>query len=294
MSVQAITWVLEEAPDVKPHLVSTLIGLANHADRNGRGAYPLQATLAAYTRKSDRQIRKDLGEMLTAGLIREGDQRVVAHIAADRRPMVYDLAIERKQSEAADDRNHSSSRGRNHSSTRKTPTAGTTVPGGTTVPAGTTGSPRVELQGQNDRNHSSYITKSFNQLQNQKISLTGAHDQHPAETAAPPQYSHDGLEELPDDFAITDAMRRWAHRDGYATTVDIDHETAQFISYWRSEGRRKKSWPDAWQKWIRDAHTRASKPRPGAAIARITPQDQRNAMFERAMERAQAREAAGQ
>jgi hypothetical protein len=61
-----------------------------------------------------------------------------------------------------------------------------------------------------------------------------------------------------DGFQLTDAMRRWAKRDGYSDLVDIDHATAQFISHYRSTGARRSSWPDAWQKWIRDDAKRAS------------------------------------
>lgn len=93
MSVEAITWVLHEAPGCPPQLVSTLIGLANHADPHGRGAYPGQGMLASYTRKSERQVRRDLAEAERLGLIRRGDQRLVAHIPADRRPVVWDLVM---------------------------------------------------------------------------------------------------------------------------------------------------------------------------------------------------------
>lgn len=58
-----------------------------------------------------------------------------------------------------------------------------------------------------------------------------------------------------DGFQLTDAMRRWAHATHPA--VDIEHSTAQFISHYRSTGARRKSWPDAWQKWIRDDAKRA-------------------------------------
>jgi hypothetical protein len=62
-----------------------------------------------------------------------------------------------------------------------------------------------------------------------------------------------------DNFRLTDGMRRWAHRDGYAALVDIDHSTAQFISHYRSTGASRRSWPDAWQKWIRDDAKRAAE-----------------------------------
>lgn len=54
---------------------------------------------------------------------------------------------------------------------------------------------------------------------------------------------------------MNDTMRRWV-----ASTypgLDPDFETEQFIRYWRSEGRRKRNWHDAWQKWIADSHQRA-------------------------------------
>lgn len=72
----------------------------------------------------------------------------------------------------------------------------------------------------------------------------------------------DGLAPIDaDQFSLTDAMRRWAKRDGYSDLVDIDHATAQFVSHYRSTGARRSSWPDAWQKWIRDDAKRAAERR---------------------------------
>lgn len=93
VSVEAITWVLNEAQDVPAPLVSTLVGLANHATPDGRNAYPSQAKLAKYTRKSERTVRRDLAELERLGLICRGDQRVVEHVPRDRRPVVYDLCM---------------------------------------------------------------------------------------------------------------------------------------------------------------------------------------------------------
>ena len=39
MSLEAIAWAITDAPDVPPECVSLLVGLANHADSRGRGAY---------------------------------------------------------------------------------------------------------------------------------------------------------------------------------------------------------------------------------------------------------------
>lgn len=76
------------------------MGLANHADSQGCGAYAGQKLLAEYARKTDRQVRSDLNRLLDEKLIRRGDQSLAAHIAADCRPVVYDLVMERKQASA--------------------------------------------------------------------------------------------------------------------------------------------------------------------------------------------------
>jgi hypothetical protein len=52
-------------------------------------------------------------------------------------------------------------------------------------------------------------------------------------------------------------MRRYAA--GCFPKLDVDFETQQFISYYRSTGARRKSWPDQWQKWLRDSAKRASE-----------------------------------
>jgi hypothetical protein len=100
VSVQAYAWVLEDAPDLKPHLVATLLGLANHADRDGKGTYASVPTLMHYTRKtSARAVRNDLVELEGSGLIRRGNQAMVMHLPPDRRPVVWDLAMERRREE---------------------------------------------------------------------------------------------------------------------------------------------------------------------------------------------------
>ena len=88
MSLEAIGWVLRDAPGVPSQCVSVLIGLAEHADKRGRGAYPSAGTLAKYTRKSERQVRYDLSLLAEAKLIRLGDQSEVAKYPVNRRPVV--------------------------------------------------------------------------------------------------------------------------------------------------------------------------------------------------------------
>ena len=88
-----MAWALKHAPvpDAPAHLV--LIGLADHAASDGSGAYPSKTTLAEYARCSVRTVHNKLRALEGLGTIRRGDQRLVAHLRADRRPTVYDLPI---------------------------------------------------------------------------------------------------------------------------------------------------------------------------------------------------------
>jgi hypothetical protein len=97
VSVRAVTWVLDEAPDVPANLLPTLISLARHADTDGRGCWLSKHRLAWNTRKGEEQVKRDLRQLRDRGLIRLGDQGLVAHLPADKRPTVYDLAVERKR-----------------------------------------------------------------------------------------------------------------------------------------------------------------------------------------------------
>lgn len=93
MSIEATSWALnvETVPDSTARVV--LLGLANHAGRDGSAAWPSVATLAEYAVCSSRTVQRKLRELEARGLVRKGDQRLVGHLPADRRPVVYDLPI---------------------------------------------------------------------------------------------------------------------------------------------------------------------------------------------------------
>jgi hypothetical protein len=59
LSKPAVLWAMDEAPGVPARLVSTLFAYARYADQEGRGSYPLAATVAAQTRKSVSQAKRD-------------------------------------------------------------------------------------------------------------------------------------------------------------------------------------------------------------------------------------------
>lgn len=53
-----------------------------------------------------------------------------------------------------------------------------------------------------------------------------------------------------DGFTLTDAMRRWAVST-FGNALDVDVETAQFVSHFRANGERRRNWPEEWKKWLR-------------------------------------------
>jgi len=76
---------------------------------------------------------------------------------------------------------------------------------------------------------------------------------------------------LPDDFAVSDDMRRWATEQGWSSRW-IDAVTERFSDYWRAQpGQRgvKTDWPATWRNWLRKE---AENGRPvGAAASSSVP-----------------------
>ncbi|GJL93533.1 MAG: hypothetical protein DHS20C04_31920 [Hyphococcus sp.] len=102
MSIKAMTWSKEQRLVKKPAERHVLLCLADYAGEDGRNAFPAVARIAretGFTRKGVQNILRRLEE---AGAIRPGNNRIAeAHIArADKRPTVYDLAIEKLSNDA--------------------------------------------------------------------------------------------------------------------------------------------------------------------------------------------------
>lgn len=93
MSIEATSWALnvDTVPDSTARVI--LLGLANHASRDGSAAWPSVATLAEYAVCSGRTVQRKLRDLEALGLLQKGDQRLVTHLPADRRPVVYDLPV---------------------------------------------------------------------------------------------------------------------------------------------------------------------------------------------------------
>lgn len=97
-----MTWALEQRLVVDASARHVLLCLANYADKDGRAAFPSAASLSADTGLSLRTIRYKLEQLVEAGAIRAGNQAIAAAYIDrhDRRPVVYDLAMERGATDA--------------------------------------------------------------------------------------------------------------------------------------------------------------------------------------------------
>lgn len=100
MSIEAIKWVLNEAPIPRDRrdassLTIVLLGLANHAGSDGCNAFPAIATLVRYSRLCERSVQNALRALEELKLIEQSDPEIVAAYVkrADRRPQGWNLLI---------------------------------------------------------------------------------------------------------------------------------------------------------------------------------------------------------
>lgn len=275
MSLEATVWALKYAPPMPPQLLGTLFGLADHADKKGEGAYPSVRTLAAYACKSERSVQRDLKELVKLGLIRDGDQSVAEHIPQERRPHVYDLAMECTVpgGRAGDDAVTQASRVTLASSRARggrkapaqnqggvTPTSGgdAHVTGDVNVTSGVT--PTSEW---GDAHVATGVTPtspkpSFEPPTNRPMNQEGVQT---VTTHLTPVAERDASGPSPidiDGWTLTDGLRRWAVNT-FGAGIDPDYEAAQFVSHFRSTGQRRHNWNDEYQKWARRSAKYASE-----------------------------------
>lgn len=95
MSLAATSWVLKTAKVGDPVAKLILFALADRAAEDGTAAWPSNATLAEYAEVSGRTVIRKLQMLQERGLIQLGDQELVSHYRADRRPRVWDLQMSR-------------------------------------------------------------------------------------------------------------------------------------------------------------------------------------------------------
>jgi DNA-binding Lrp family transcriptional regulator len=258
-----------------------LQALAEHARKDGSNAHPSMLRIRYRTGYDKTTTERAMRRLEQAGLIkRDGvvGGRTCWRLAVDlRRP-----ASDWKELEAEEDALRTAAAERKRRSRAKRVTGA--------KPVTVTGAESVTVT------HSESVTGDIPDSESamsqaQSLAVTGAkpvtHRRKACDTGPPPAETHPkswrpttnqppvqereggrpshsegpgttGLHLIPDDFHLNDQMRRWSVST-FGQALDPQFETEQFISYWRSEGRRKRNWHDAWQKWMRDSANHKSE-----------------------------------
>lgn len=93
MSNAAVAWALRASKsgkmDASHRLV--LLVLADHAHEDGSAAWPSQDRIARILGITTRSVRRSLSWLEANQRISRGDQKIVGHLPADKRPVVWDL-----------------------------------------------------------------------------------------------------------------------------------------------------------------------------------------------------------
>lgn len=92
MSWLAHAWA-ESAPIADVQEFAILTVMAQRANSDGTDAHQSTPTIARAIKCDERTVARRLDALCARGVISLGDQSIVAHIRADRRPKVYDLMI---------------------------------------------------------------------------------------------------------------------------------------------------------------------------------------------------------
>lgn len=88
-----LIWAFKVAP-VKDGIEKLVLqALADAADEDGCNAYIAQSTIAERAMIDTRTVRRRIADLEKRGLIARGDQSAAAHLAPDKRPVVWDVMI---------------------------------------------------------------------------------------------------------------------------------------------------------------------------------------------------------
>lgn len=271
MSQEAMAWVLNEAPGLPSHAFGVLMGLAHHANAHGIGAFPAQATLAAYARKSVRQVRRDLNDLESAGLIRAGSSEFVAHFPPDERPGVWDLAMSWTNESAPE--SEGTGRPRPAADVRsligqatQTSADGPDVDdrADVDVRSDTSVLSKMAIEDKDadldrtpttGRTYTTGRVRPTNKDSLTEVVLTPSVSGSRRSTNAPAK------SRIPEDFTVTDAMIAWFNKN--TPNLDGPGQTEAFMDHWRADASPKAlkvDWVAAWRTWMRNAVKWSSAP----------------------------------
>ena len=250
MSRVANDWVWKQ--NIKPATHKLiLLAMADRADEY-HCCYPSIARLERDTGLDRKTIQKGISNMIACGLLSDTGKRV----GSTNKVRVLRMNIGEEQSQKRDDLQAD-----NHPKNGNVPKNGNNPKNGTLNDPknGTLNDPKNGMQ-----NHP--IESPNEPLPPSGVSARAtAADAQPEFPDPPPEPSPHAKpkrkQPLPDDFAVTDAMRAWFAAQGFSFALQGEHE--RFCDYWRGRGEPMKDWAAVWRNWMRKAADFA-KPKPQA------------------------------
>jgi hypothetical protein len=241
MSTRVVAWVLESVRlPGDPIAKLVLLGLAEHANPDGTAAWPTQAKLAEYADVSTRTVIRKLQELQELGFIQPGDQELVSHYRADRRPRVWDVLMARGDSLTPRERGDTVASPRSEE-------RGDTVLSRREEPRGDTGD-------QNGVTLLSHIP-SFKPSLKKEPSLRSGSTRAPARARPTTKGTRLDPGWIPDPELRQQMALECPH-------VDLRAEHAVFVDFWIAkpgQGGTKLDWPATWRNWMRRAERDAPR-----------------------------------
>ena len=249
MSRIANDWVWKQ--NIKPATHKLiLLAMADRADEY-HCCYPSIARLERDTGLDRKTIQKGISNMIACGLLSDTGKRV----GSTNKVRVLRMNIGEEQSQKRDDLQAD-----NHPKNGNVPKNGNNPKNGTLNDPknGTLNDPKNGMQ-----NHP--IESPNEPLPPSGVSARATADDQPKfsdlSPEPPPPAKPKRKQPLPDDFAVTDAMRAWFAAQGFSFALQGEHE--RFCDYWRGRGEPMKDWEAVWRNWMRKAADFA-KPKPQA------------------------------
>lgn len=259
MSVEALSWALNQAPVEDPGAAAVLIGLANHAGPDGRECWPSVERLAYYGRMSERTVRRHLRTLEDTGVIaRDEDTRGRdAKTRADQRPNAYRLVMDGPTRESFETRRDRVRAERKQSDGGSVchPVEGIADEAAT---GGQSDRPDKMTGGTNATARGVNLTPEPSVEPSPTPTPTELGGTHEADAqlplvAAPAQPARKRgtggtPHELPEDWAPSPELR--AETVAKAPWLDVDREVERFRNHFRGTGKKWKRWDLAWRNWV--------------------------------------------
>jgi DNA-binding transcriptional ArsR family regulator len=255
VSIEAIAWAMTVAKVEDPGSAAVLVGLANHADPDGRHAYPSVNRLAYYARLSPRSVQRHLRKLAEDGLIgTEDDTRARdATTRPDQRPAAYRLLMDGERRETFEERQRllrEESEAKNgvtpwhpdEATDESDGVTSTTERGDNDDSTGCHGVTRTVLEPPLEPQPPTEVAGALPPADDPQLSLVPDPEPRAKPARRPTRIG---------DWTPDEALRAWARE--HFPAIDLDHEVAQFRDFHTHRGKPGLDWPGAWRTWVRNA-----------------------------------------